>query len=152
MTDPTIASKRPLSPHLQVYRLPYNALMSISGRIAGIGLALTLIATLIWFIAVIFNPDLFTATQEFFSHTIVKYLSLAWAFVIFFYLGNGLRHVIWAIGVGVNEKAGIKTGNIVLIIAALLTFMLWNKTMNSDEVVIPQAAQSMEQAVEVINE
>ena len=39
MTDtPAAKRQRPLSPHLQVYRLPLPALTSIAHRITGVGL------------------------------------------------------------------------------------------------------------------
>lgn len=130
MTDITQKSKRPLSPHLQAYRLPYNALMSIAGRMVGIGLAGTMIATCLWFICVVFHPDSLTTIQAFFALPLVKYISLAWAFAIFFYIGNGIRHFLWAIGLGVNEKAGILSGNIVLVLSVLATLAIWHVTMN----------------------
>lgn len=129
MTDDTTENKkmrdRPLSPHLQVYRLPYNAKMSITGRLAGIGLALSLMAALVWFIAVVWNPPLYDQTMTLLDHPYSKYVFIVWAFVIFFYMGNGIRHVLWDMGIGVNEKSGIMTGNIVLLLSALLTFGLW---------------------------
>ena len=124
-TETTIKRERPLSPHLQVYRLPYNALMSITGRMVGIGLAISLLAVLSWFVAVVFNPALYDQSMALFDHAYAKYVFLAWAFAIFFYIGNGIRHFLWDMGVGVNQKAGIITGNIVLVLAALLTFGLW---------------------------
>lgn len=130
MTDITLKSKRPLSPHLQTYRLPYNALMSIAGRMVGIGLAATMVVTCIWFVTLVFNPELLAKTQIFFAFPLVKYLALVWAFAIFFYIGNGIRHFLWAIGLGVNEKAGILSGNIVLALSAIATLGLWNVTVN----------------------
>lgn len=117
--------ERPLSPHLQVYRLPYNALMSISGRMVGIGLALVLIVVLSWFVAVVWNPAFYDITMELLKLPYMKYGFYALAFAIFFYIGNGIRHFLWDIGVGLNQKAGIISGNIVLVVAALLTFGLW---------------------------
>ena len=131
MTSPIddIKTKRPLSPHLQVYRLPYNAVMSITGRAAGVALAGALCVILSWFVAVVWNPAFYDATMEFLNAPIIdviaKYTFLLGAFVVFFYLGNGVRHVLWDMVIGVNVKTGIVTGNIVLIIAALLTFGLW---------------------------
>jgi hypothetical protein len=55
----------------------------------------------------------------------LKYFLLLGAFVTFFYLGNGIRHVIWDLSVGVNVKFGERTGNIVLLVSALLTLGLW---------------------------
>lgn len=128
MSDTPNSIKRPLSPHLQVYRLPYNALMSIAGRMVGIGLALSLMVVLGWFIAVVWQPALYDQTMTLLDHPLTKYVFIAWAFFIFFYLGNGVRHVLWDMGIGVNQKAGIATGNIVLLLSVLATFGLWQLT------------------------
>lgn len=144
----TPQSKRPLSPHLQVYRLPYNALMSIGGRMVGIGLAVTMIIACLWFISVIFSPEIYEQTGEFLSMPIVKYGFLAWAFAIIFYLGNGIRHFLWNIGVGVDQKTGILTGNIVLIASVLVTIALWYITMNDAK----NISEAMKAVVEATNE
>jgi len=127
-------SKRPLSPHLQVYKLPYNAKMSIAGRAVGVALAIALCVILGWFSAVVWNPDLFDTTMQFLNGPIiaeiVKYKFLLGAFVVFFYLGNGVRHVLWDAVVGVNVKTGELTGHITLVIAALLTLGLWFASTN----------------------
>lgn len=123
----SVAPSRPLSPHLQVYRLPYNALMSIGGRIAGILLSLVLIVFLGWFSAVVWHLALYDETMALLAmgNPYTKYAFTALAFLIFFYLGNGIRHALWDFGIGVNQKSGIISGNIVLLLAALLTFGLW---------------------------
>ena len=120
--------KRPLSPHLQVYRLPYNALMSISGRGVGIILSVTLMVLLGWFIAVVWNPPLYDQTMTWLDNPYTKYAMMFWAFLVFFYIGNGLRHLMWDMGIGLNEKSGIISGNIVLLLSVILTFGLWQIT------------------------
>ncbi|MEM6811666.1 MAG: succinate dehydrogenase, cytochrome b556 subunit, partial [Pseudomonadota bacterium] len=119
---------RPLSPHLQVYRLPYNAVMSISGRAAGIILSFSFVVLCLLVSASIWFPSLYMPLIEFLSHPFIYYILLLWAFVIFFYLGNGIRHFLWDQLVGINERMGIITGNIVLLISALLTLALWGAT------------------------
>lgn len=125
MTEVTKPRPRPLSPHLQAYRLPYNALMSISGRAAGVVLSLFTMALFIWFIAVVWNPEMYGQTMLLLDNPYTEYVALALAFLIFFYLGNGVRHVLWERGIGVNEKAGITSGNIVLLLSALMTLGVW---------------------------
>ena len=125
MSEISEVRERPLSPHLQVYRLPYNALMSIAGRMVGIGLCFSLIALLGWFIAVAWNPEFYDQSMAFLKAPWVKYFMMLWAFAVFFYIGNGIRHVLWSMGIGVNEKAGERTGNIVLMLSVILTFALW---------------------------
>ena len=118
-------SKRPLSPHLQVYKLPYNARMSIIGRGVGIGLSVAVTVMFLWFIAVTQSPPLYDATMAFLHVPLVGYLLLIAAFIVFFYLGNGVRHVLWNFVIGVHPKAGRMTGHIVLVLSAVLTAALW---------------------------
>ncbi len=125
MSEDKKATERPMSPHLQVYRLPYNALMSISGRVVGIGLCVSLLALIGWFIAVVWNPEFYAKSMTFFSAAWIKYFMMVWAFAVFFYIGNGVRHVLWSMGIGVNEQAGIRSGNLVLLLSAALTLILW---------------------------
>ena len=40
MSDKSMNDARPLSPHLQVYRLPLTAILSITHRLSGLALAL----------------------------------------------------------------------------------------------------------------
>ena len=123
-----ISRERPLSPHLQVYRLPYNALMSISGRGVGILLSLVLLVLLGWFIGVVWHPPLYDQTMGFLDNSLTPYGLFGLAFLVFFYMGNGIRHVLWDMGIGVNEKSGILSGNIVLLLSAILTLGLWQTT------------------------
>lgn len=125
MPEKSNSIKRPLSPHLQVYRLPYNALMSIAGRGVGILLSLTLLVLLGWFIGVVWKPELYEQTMALLDNPYTKYAMMLWAFLVFFYIGNGLRHLLWDLGIGLNEKAGILSGNIVLLLSVILTFGLW---------------------------
>lgn len=129
MSDSPVTEKiqreRPLSPHLQIYRLPYNARMSIVGRGVGVLLSLVLIALCTWFTAVVWNPEIYNQTMVLLDNPYTKYAAIGLAFLVFFYLGNGVRHVLWDMGVGVNEKSGVMTGNIVLLLSVLLTFGLW---------------------------
>lgn len=124
-SSPEPESKRPLSPHLQVYRLPYNANMSIAGRGVGVGLAGLVTLLLMWFVAIVWSPELFDLTMSFIDTPYTKYAFLLLAFVVFFYIGNGIRHVMWDFVVGVNVKTGVMTGNVVLLLSALLTLGLW---------------------------
>ena len=114
-------SKRPLSPHLQVYRLPYNALMSIIGRAVGAGLAVAVTVVFIWLIAVIWEPSLFEPTMDFLHLPLIAYKLIAAAFILFFYLGNGVRHVLWDFVIGVHHDSGKMTGHFVLVVSVLLT-------------------------------
>ncbi|NQZ14379.1 MAG: succinate dehydrogenase, cytochrome b556 subunit [Alphaproteobacteria bacterium] len=141
-------AKRPLSPHLQVYRLPYNALMSISGRAVGIILTATLFVLCSWFVAVAWSLEIYNMTMSLLNHPLAGYGFLVWAFLVFFYIGNGVRHVLWNVGIGLNEKSGIFSGNLVLLLSVLLTLGLWQAAcgcwkmyLSSNQVTIEEGAE-----------
>jgi len=102
--------------------------MSIIGRGVGIVLFIALSIIFIWFNAIVWKPELFDATMAFLEteifDAIVTVKLLLGAFVVFFYHGNGVRHVLWDLGIGVTPKCGRMTGNIALAVAAILTLAL----------------------------
>ncbi len=91
---------RPLSPHLQVYRLPLLALMSITHRITGIGLVVGLLALAAWLGAAASGPAAFAAAQSLFGSFLGKLLLTGWSVALFFHLGHGVRHLLWDSGWG----------------------------------------------------
>ena len=61
---------RPLSPHLQVYRLPLNALLSISHRLTGVALSFGFVLLVVWLLGIAFLPTLFDLVQQFRSQAV----------------------------------------------------------------------------------
>lgn len=137
---------RPLSPHLQVYRLPMTAKMSISHRITGVLLTVGLVLLSVWVIGAGVGEDTYNMMMNFIGHPITKFVFLGWAFVLFYHMGNGFRHLFWDMGIGLNEKAAVKTGTLVILFALGVTAFFWWVTCDCN-VVLPT-----ENVVEVINE
>ena len=118
-------TERPLSPHLQVYRLPMTAKMSISHRITGVILSAGLVLLAIWVIAAGQGEATYNQAMNLIDWPITRYLFVAWAFVLFYHMGNGFRHILWDVGVGLNEKAAVSSGKLVLAFAAIMTWGIW---------------------------
>ena len=125
MSEETATKERPLSPHLQVYRLPMTAKMSISHRITGVILSGGLILLAIWVIAAGQGEDAYNQAMSLIETPITRYFFVAWAFVLFYHMGNGFRHILWDVGVGLNEKAAVSSGKMVLLFAAIMTWGIW---------------------------
>jgi succinate dehydrogenase / fumarate reductase cytochrome b subunit len=117
--------KRPLSPHLQVYKLPMTAKMSISHRMTGVLLTFGLILLSAWVIAAAFGEETYNGFMGLIDTPITKFIFLGWAFVLFYHMGNGFRHLFWDMGIGISEKAAVKTGVLVLLFALGVTFFFW---------------------------
>lgn len=129
-TTQMIHDKRPLSPHLSIYKLQLTSGLSILHRITGAYLYLGLI-TLSWLIAgLVYYP---ISTKEFinilYSNNItailLKLAIFAWSFSLFYHLLNGIRHLFWDAGKGFELRTSYISGRIVIISAFLLTIITW---------------------------
>lgn len=96
MTDtPAAKRQRPLSPHLQVYRLPLPALTSIVHRITGIGLTVGTLLLVWWLVAAAAGPDAYETASGFIASPIGLLLMFGWSAALWYHLFNGIRHLIW---------------------------------------------------------
>ncbi|MGV2433417.1 MAG UNVERIFIED_CONTAM: succinate dehydrogenase, cytochrome b556 subunit [Rickettsiaceae bacterium] len=107
-------NKRPLSPHLSIYKVQLNSLTSIMHRITGFGLFLGFSILAWWMIIWIFSK--FDSTIfNFINYLFVRiciYLLMAG---FFYHLLNGIRHLFWDIGKGYSISSMHKSGWLVII-------------------------------------
>lgn len=118
-------AKRPLSPHLQVYKLPMTAKMSISHRITGVLLTVGLVLLSIWVIAAGMGEEAYNTLMSLIDTPLTKFVFMGWAFVLFYHMGNGFRHLFWDLGIGITEKSAMKTGTLVILFAVGMTALIW---------------------------
>ena len=118
-------AKRPLSPHLQIYRWPINMALSIGHRATGIGLALGLILVTWWLLALASGPEAFAVVQAAMRSWFGTLVLFLWTLVLYFHLGNGIRHLIWDAGYGYELETARKSAIGVLIFAGAMTVLTW---------------------------
>jgi succinate dehydrogenase / fumarate reductase cytochrome b subunit len=118
---------RPLSPHLQIYKPQITTSLSILHRITGVGLAFGFFVLVGWLVALAGGPEsygLFTACAQSIPGKIVLFgLTLAF----FYHLCNGIRHLLWDIGLYLELPEVYKTGRIVVGATVILTAIVWLK-------------------------
>ena len=122
---PIMARARPLSPHLQVYRLPLPALLSISHRLTGVVLAAGSLVLVYWLAAVASGPEAFADAQAMLGSIAGRVLLLAITFSLFYHLGNGIRHLFWDAGLGFELGTVHASGIAVVAAAVVLTLAAW---------------------------
>ena len=120
-----MARSRPLSPHLQVYRLPLPALMSISHRATGVLLAAGSLVLVYWLAAAASGPDAFADAQALLGSLPGRALLLLLTFSLFYHLGNGIRHLFWDAGLGFELRTAHASGVAVIVAAVVLTLAAW---------------------------
>jgi succinate dehydrogenase / fumarate reductase cytochrome b subunit len=116
---------RPLSPHLQIYRWYFTMALSIAHRITGIGLALGLVLLTWWLVALASGPEAF-ATVRAIAHSWLGALVLfGYTLVLFYHMGNGIRHLVWDFGYGFDVEEARRSGVAVLAFAGAMTLLVW---------------------------
>lgn len=116
---------RPLSPHLQIYRLPITGVLSILHRITGVGMALGALLLVWWLFAAATGPNAFAAADAFLSGPIGGFVMLGSLWALSYHSLNGLRHLFWDAGYGFEVKTATATSWLVLIGSAALTALGW---------------------------
>ncbi len=86
---------RPLSPHLQVYRLPLTAMLSISHRITGVMLSLGLLAIPALLLMMVLAPKGFALVQAGLVSLPGKSALWLWIYALYFHACHGIRHLVW---------------------------------------------------------
>ena len=118
-------NKRPLSPHIQIYRWHVSSLVSISHRITGIIniIAITLIC--LWVSLIFISENNYEMINLFLSSKIGKFfiLGLTWSFS--FQILSEIRHLIMDLGYGFELKTSKITGLLVMFGSLILTVIFY---------------------------
>jgi len=118
-------SKLPLSPHIQIYRLPLTALLSVVHRATGVVLALGAVL-LVWILALAANSA--EAYSQLYPHLASWYgqiFLLGLIFSLYMHFCNGIRHLFWDIGMGFDLEVVDRTAKFAIFAAIVLTVATW---------------------------
>ena len=118
-------SNRPLSPHLQIYRMQLTSVLSITHRMTGIFLGLGTLVLLFWLSAVAGGPDAYASAHSVLDMFIVKLVLFGWTWAFFYHLCNGLRHLAWDAGYGFELPQTYASGYVVLATSTIVTLLVW---------------------------
>ncbi len=118
-------SNRPLSPHLQIYRLPLAAMLSIAHRATGVFLSIGTLLLVYWLLAIAAGPEAYVSARETLGSWFGLFLLFLWSLALFFHLCNGIRHLFWDAGHGFELETVNLTGKAVLVAAVVLTLITW---------------------------
>jgi succinate dehydrogenase / fumarate reductase cytochrome b subunit len=95
--------RRPLSPHLQEYRLPLTAWVSIVHRGTGGALSIGTLLLTWWLVAAAASDRAYAFFSWVFGSWIGYLALLGWTFSLCFHFCSGIRHLAWDAGWGVDR-------------------------------------------------
>ncbi len=119
------ANNRPLSPHLQVYRLPLTGLISITHRLTGVLLSLGLILFVYVLYAIAAGEDAYNALQLFMSFWLCQLVYWGFIYALFFHVCHGVRHLLWDVGKTFARETLNRYAVIELIASAVLVLITY---------------------------
>lgn len=124
-----VASTRPLSPHMTIYRWPVTMMTSITHRLTGAGLSIGAVILAWWLVCISNGPEgwqSFHAIWDTPLGLLVRF-GLTWSLVYHFL--NGVRHLAWDMGYGFDKRDSERNSVIIFalsILGALAVFaMVW---------------------------
>ena len=117
--------RRPLSPHIQVYRWPLSMALSIMHRVTGIALSVGTVLLTWWLVAAATSDAAFENAQWFMGSAFGLLLLFGWSLALIFHFFTGLRHLAWDSGIGFDPPVYNTTGWGVVIATGVCTVLLW---------------------------
>ena len=120
-----LPDKRPLSPHLQIYRLPMLALLSITHRLTGVALMVGTVLLVYWLLAVASGPEAYAHANGVLGSMLGQLLLFLWTWALYYHLCNGVRHLAWDVGYGFEVSTADQTGKLTLGASIVLTLLTW---------------------------
>lgn len=117
--------KRPTSPHLQVYKLPLTALVSISHRITGVINSVGALLLVFVLAMAASGADAFSTASAIMTSWFGTLVFLGFTATLYFHLCNGIRHLFWDAGYGLEVEVANKSARLTLVAAGVLTVITW---------------------------
>ncbi len=116
---------RPLSPHLQVYRPQLTSVLSITHRATGVALSAGAILLAAWLIALAAGPESYSRVMAVVGSLPGKLVTFLFTLALYYHLCNGIRHLFWDAGYGLELDATYASGKAVVVASILLTLATW---------------------------
>jgi succinate dehydrogenase / fumarate reductase cytochrome b subunit len=115
---------RPLSPHLGVYKFMYTMSLSILHRITGLAATLGFLLFAWWLMALAGGPESYARVMRFLDTPVAKLVLVGFTFAFVYHFCNGIRHLVWDTGHGLERAQARRSGALVIVLALLLTVLV----------------------------
>jgi succinate dehydrogenase / fumarate reductase cytochrome b subunit len=120
-----VTQNRPLSPHLQIYKLIPTMVMSILHRITGSALYCGTILVVWWLVAAASGQAYFEWVSWFMGTIIGRLILLGYTWALLHHMLGGFRHLMWDLGYGFGKEFSTKLAKANLIGSLCLTVVVW---------------------------
>tara|TARA_B100000609_G_scaffold112896_1_gene89734 strand:- start:470 stop:853 length:384 start_codon:yes stop_codon:yes gene_type:complete len=118
-------SKKPLSPHIQIYRWHISSLVSISHRITGVINIIAITFICLWVCLLVFGDINYIKINAFLDSLIGKFIILGMTWSFSFQILSEIRHLIMDLGYGFELQTTKITGLLVIFGSVIFTIIFY---------------------------
>ena len=119
-------SKRPLSPHIQIYRWHISSLVSISHRITGIVNIIAITLVCVWASWLVLGEPRYDLINLFLNSFLGKFVAIGLAWSFSFQILSEIRHWFWDLGYGFELKTSKIRGILVILGSIIMTIIIYS--------------------------
>ena len=125
MSESTATRPRPVSPHLQVYRLIPTMVMSIVHRITGGALYFGTLLVAWWLIAAAISPAYFDFVNGIYGSFLGRLVLFGYTWALLHHMLGGIKHLIWDTGTLLEKRTANAIAWATLAGSITLTILVW---------------------------
>lgn len=116
---------RPMSPHLSVWRWHVTMATSILHRATGVGLYLGGLIAAAWAVSLAAGPEAYGTFKAMLDSPLGKLVMFGMTLAAFYHLANGVRHLVWDLGHGLDIKSATSSAWAVFGFTVAATVAVW---------------------------
>ena len=120
-----VTNKRPLSPHLQIYKPIPTMVMSIVHRITGGALYFGTLLVVWWLVAAATGPAHYEWANWFMGTLIGRLVLFGYTWALVHHMLGGLRHFVWDMGYGFEKHSTTRVARLMPVVSVVLTVLIW---------------------------
>lgn len=122
-----MSNKRPISPFMlgSHYRFQITSVMSFLHRMTGVALWVGAFGLAWWLLAVAAGGDAYAHAAACLASPFGKFVLFGFSFSLVYHLLNGIRHLLWDIGLGFDIPEVYRSGYTVAILSVVFTVLIW---------------------------
>jgi len=118
-------TRRPLSPHIQIYKWQVQMVSSILHRATGIALAVGSVIVIWGLLSLAGGEVSFNAFKQCAGSVVGMLMLIGWTWALFYHLCNGIRHLVQDTGAGYGIGQFIRSSWVSVGLSLVLTLLLW---------------------------
>ncbi len=119
--------QRPLSPFMigPYYKPQMTSMLSITHRLTGLGLSFGAMLLVTWLVCIASGADRYALIVPHLTAWYGKAVLGAFTWALLYHFCNGIRHLFWDLGKGLDMPTAEKSGWTVIAMSIVLTASVW---------------------------